>query len=84
MAAARPRSSAMTGTEANHLRSTRAAYDTVAVDYERLVRDDLRDKPLDRAMLAAFANSRGGRAPGRSPTSAAGPAASRPTSTRWG
>ncbi|WP_317445147.1 class I SAM-dependent methyltransferase [Streptomyces collinus] len=43
----------MTG--ADRLRAVRAAYDTVAVDYEKLARDDLDAKPLDRAMLAAFA-----------------------------
>ncbi|MFE4799500.1 class I SAM-dependent methyltransferase [Streptomyces sp. NPDC056708] len=41
-------------TEATYLHSTRTAYDTVAVDYERLVRNELNAKPLDRAMLAAF------------------------------
>lgn len=34
---------------------TRAAYDTVAADYAELLRDELASKPLDRAMLAAFA-----------------------------
>ncbi|SDN49672.1 class I SAM-dependent DNA methyltransferase [Streptomyces wuyuanensis] len=38
-----------------HVRSTRLAYDTVAADYEDLVRDELATKPLDRAMLGAFA-----------------------------
>ncbi|WP_327289519.1 class I SAM-dependent DNA methyltransferase [Streptomyces sp. NBC_01198] len=42
-------------TEAGYLRTTRTAYDTVAADYERLLRDELRGKPLDRAMLGAFA-----------------------------
>ena len=37
------------------VRATRAAYDTVAVDYAELLRDELAAKPLDRAMLAAFA-----------------------------
>lgn len=36
------------------LDATRVAYDAVAVDYERLLRDKLDAKPLDRAMLAAF------------------------------
>nr|SBO92619.1 methyltransferase [Nonomuraea gerenzanensis] len=31
------------------------AYDTVAADYAELLRDELDGKPLDRAMLAAFA-----------------------------
>ena len=35
--------------------ATRAAYDTVAADYAELLRDELSAKPLDRAMLAAFA-----------------------------
>ena len=35
--------------------ATRAAYDTVAVDYAALLRDELEGKALDRAMLAAFA-----------------------------
>ena len=35
--------------------ATRAAYDAVAVDYAALLRDELAGKPLDRAMLAAFA-----------------------------
>lgn len=41
-------------TEAIHLHATRAAYDTVAADYERFLRDELTTKPLDRAMLTAF------------------------------
>ncbi|MDT0327767.1 class I SAM-dependent DNA methyltransferase [Nocardiopsis lambiniae] len=42
-------------TESTHLDRTRAAYDTVAADYAEIARDDLDDKPLDRALLAAFA-----------------------------
>ena len=42
-------------TEAEHLRATRAAYDTVAVDYEALLRTELDAKPVDRDVLAAFA-----------------------------
>jgi ubiquinone/menaquinone biosynthesis C-methylase UbiE len=42
-------------TEADYLDSTRAVYDTVAADYQRVLRDELDGKPLDRAMLAAFA-----------------------------
>lgn len=38
-----------------YLHSTRTSYDTVAADYEELLRDELATKPLDRAMLAAFA-----------------------------
>ncbi|MBV9023004.1 MAG: class I SAM-dependent methyltransferase [Streptomycetaceae bacterium] len=41
-------------TEATYLHATRTAYDTVAADYDRLLRDALNAKPLDRAMLAAF------------------------------
>jgi hypothetical protein len=46
-------SSAMT--EPTYLDATRAAYDTVAVDYAELLRTELAAKPLDRALLAAFA-----------------------------
>ena len=42
-------------TEASYLQAIRAAYDTVAVDYAELLRTALAAKPLDRAMLAAFA-----------------------------
>ena len=42
-------------TEPSYLRATRAAYDTVAVDYAKLLRTALAAKPLDRAMLATFA-----------------------------
>ncbi|MFI6416559.1 class I SAM-dependent methyltransferase [Streptomyces sp. NPDC050842] len=41
-------------TEAAHLTATRRSYDTVAVDYERLLGAQLASTPLDRAMLAAF------------------------------
>lgn len=41
--------------EAAHLRTTRAAYDTVADDYARLLPDLRAETPLDQAMLAAFA-----------------------------
>ena len=43
--------------EATYLDSTRAAYDTVAADYARLLSAELDAKPLDRAMLAAFAET---------------------------
>lgn len=43
--------------EPEYLRETRAAYDLVAVDYARLLRGELDDKPLDRAILGAFAES---------------------------
>ncbi len=42
-------------TEPSYLCATRAAYDTVAVDYAELVSRELAAKPLDRALLAAFA-----------------------------
>lgn len=41
---------------------TRAAYDTVAVDYARLI-PDVEEGTLDRAMLAAFAEQAGGAGP---------------------
>ncbi|TKA08294.1 class I SAM-dependent DNA methyltransferase [Actinacidiphila oryziradicis] len=42
-------------TEPAYLHATRAAYDTVAADYAELLLTELAAKPLDRAMLAAFA-----------------------------
>ncbi|MFD2083480.1 Methyltransferase domain-containing protein [Actinopolymorpha cephalotaxi] len=45
----------MTDVEAPHLHVTRTAYDTVAADYAELLRDELAGKPVERAMLAAFA-----------------------------
>jgi len=42
-------------TEADFLRATRTAYDTVAADYARLLRDSLADSPADRAVLGLFA-----------------------------
>ncbi len=42
-------------TETSSLSSVRASYDAVAVDYARLLGTELDRKPLDRAMLAAFA-----------------------------
>jgi SAM-dependent methyltransferase len=41
--------------EHSFLDRTRAAYDTVAVDYAALLRDELAVKPWDRAVLATFA-----------------------------
>jgi len=38
-----------------HLSRTRTAYDTVAEDYAVMLRDELAQKPLDRALLATFA-----------------------------
>ncbi|MFE2427168.1 class I SAM-dependent DNA methyltransferase [Streptomyces sp. NPDC059373] len=42
-------------TEPSYLSAIRANYDTVAVDYAELLSSELARKPLDRAMLAAFA-----------------------------
>jgi SAM-dependent methyltransferase len=42
-------------TEPSYLSTTRTAYNTVATSYAQLVRSELAAKPLDRAMLAAFA-----------------------------
>ncbi|GAA3823259.1 class I SAM-dependent methyltransferase [Sphaerisporangium flaviroseum] len=36
---------------------TRAGYDAIAADYLELVRDELARRPLERAMLAAFADT---------------------------
>ena len=41
--------------EDDFLSSTRASYDAVAADYAERFRDELAAKPLDRAMLAGFA-----------------------------
>ncbi|MGW2514020.1 class I SAM-dependent methyltransferase [Streptomyces scopuliridis] len=41
--------------ESTYLSATRASYDTVAVAYAKFFSDELDTKPLDRAMLAAFA-----------------------------
>ena len=43
-------------TEPSYLNTTRIAYDTVAADYAELLRDNLAQSPLDRAMLGAFAD----------------------------
>jgi hypothetical protein len=42
-------------TEPGFLRDTRIAYDAVAADYARRYREELAGRPLDRAMLAGFA-----------------------------
>ncbi|GAA4571727.1 class I SAM-dependent DNA methyltransferase [Planotetraspora kaengkrachanensis] len=42
-------------TEPEFLRTTRVFYDTVAVDYADHFRDAMDDRPLDRALLTAFA-----------------------------
>jgi SAM-dependent methyltransferase len=41
--------------EPGYLAMTRSAYDTVAADYADLLRDELAGRPLDQALLAAFA-----------------------------
>ncbi|MEV0091951.1 methyltransferase domain-containing protein [Streptomyces sp. NPDC050738] len=41
--------------EHDALTATRQAYDAAASEYAQLFRDALRDRPLDRAMLGAFA-----------------------------
>ncbi|WP_216590408.1 class I SAM-dependent DNA methyltransferase [Streptomyces brasiliscabiei] len=38
-----------------HRRTTRESYDTVAADYEKLLRDELADSPFERAVLGVFA-----------------------------
>ncbi|MET9375501.1 class I SAM-dependent methyltransferase [Streptomyces sp. NPDC002992] len=43
--------------EHDALSATREAYDAAAPTYARLFRDTLRDSPLDRAMLGAFAEA---------------------------
>ncbi|GAA2470674.1 class I SAM-dependent methyltransferase [Terrabacter carboxydivorans] len=42
-------------TEPPHVTETRTAYDTVAVDYARLLEGELARSPLDRALLGHFA-----------------------------
>ncbi|MFI5617032.1 class I SAM-dependent DNA methyltransferase [Streptomyces sp. NPDC051567] len=42
-------------TETSYLHSVRASYDAVAVDYARLLGAELAGKPLERSLLAAFA-----------------------------
>ncbi|MFF5159878.1 class I SAM-dependent DNA methyltransferase [Streptomyces sp. NPDC000348] len=49
----------MTATEADHVAATRAFYDAVAEDYAALFRDQLAVRPLDRALLAGFAELAG-------------------------
>ncbi|MFD3946147.1 class I SAM-dependent methyltransferase [Streptomyces sp. NPDC058579] len=44
-------------TDHDPLTATREAYDDAASTYARLFRDSLRDSPLDRAILGAFADS---------------------------
>ncbi|RLL68025.1 class I SAM-dependent methyltransferase [Streptomyces sp. Z26] len=42
-------------TEPDYARDTRASYDTIATEYARRAAGELAAKPLDRAMLASFA-----------------------------
>jgi SAM-dependent methyltransferase len=42
-------------TEPGFLRATRASYDALAAGYAEWIRDELAARPLDRAVLAAFA-----------------------------
>lgn len=51
--------------ELDALSVTREAYDGAAATYARLFRDTLRDSPLDRAILGAFAELAGARGDGR-------------------
>lgn len=46
----------MAVTEPEFVRATRASYDEIAADYLAFVKDELSRKPLDRAMLAGFAD----------------------------
>ena len=45
-----------TAEPAGQLSAIRVAYDTVAADYADLLRDELAGRPVDRAVLAAFAD----------------------------
>ncbi|WP_432844657.1 class I SAM-dependent methyltransferase [Amycolatopsis sp. CA-161197] len=45
----------MTASETDFVSATRTAYDTVAVSYAELLKDDLAASPWDRAMLDTFA-----------------------------
>ena len=67
MSVSRPPGTVRAMNEPSHLDLTRAAYDTVAVDYAALLRTSLADSPLDRAMLTVLAErvrADGGRAVG--------------------
>lgn len=46
------------------MNSVRSSYDAVAADYATLLSGELEGKPLDRAMLAAFAECVRGDGPG--------------------
>ncbi|MCE3554710.1 class I SAM-dependent methyltransferase [Pseudonocardia sp. RS11V-5] len=49
--------------ESSHLRDTRSGYDAIALPYDATFRAELADSPLDRAMLAGFAELVTGRHP---------------------
>ncbi|MFC5804878.1 hypothetical protein [Streptomyces formicae] len=57
-------------TEPSYLAAVREAYDTVAVDYAVLVRENWTSSRWIAPCSPRSPNSYGGRAPGRSPTSA--------------
>ncbi|QGV77454.1 class I SAM-dependent DNA methyltransferase [Streptomyces ficellus] len=44
-------------TEADYVQDTRRSYDAIATDYEAFAAGDLDARPMDRAMLAAFADT---------------------------
>lgn len=60
-------------TEPAFLRTTRAAYDTVAVDYAKLLRTELAGSHWTVPCLPRSPNSCGPPMPGRSPISVAAP-----------
>jgi hypothetical protein len=67
-------------TEPDFLRNTRASYDAVATAYAERLRDELAAKPLDRAMLAGFAEVV--RATGAGPVADVGCGAGMPWNSR--
>lgn len=60
--------------------ATRASYDTVATTYEQLLRAELDARPWNAPCSPPSPNSSGDRSRAPSPTSAAAPDGSRPTS----
>ncbi len=58
-------------TEPSFLRTTRAGYDAMAADYGERFRAELAGRPLDRAMLAAFADLVRARSGGEPPPAVA-------------
>lgn len=61
-------------TEPDFLHTTRAFYDAIATDYDTHFGEHLAARPMDRAVLAGFAELVRAADAARSPTSAAGPA----------